>query len=132
MFSSSSTWASSIAFFGSFVVKSSTARFASPNRPTAFTLGAIVKTICPAVKLPGSILADLINAAIPGRGFVFMRSNPSLTRILFSSTSGTISAAPARATRSRYLRAISFFPILSPTAEASLKATPAPDKCLNG
>ena len=109
-----------------------TALIASPILPTAFIRGAIVKTIWPAVRVPGSFFALLIRAKTPGRGSVLINSIPFLTRILFSSVSDTISAAAANATRSRYCRTISFRPTLSATALANLNATPAPDKYLNG
>jgi len=57
-----------------------------------------------------------IKASTPGRGLVFIMISPSFTSTLFSSIRGTISAAPAIATKSRYCNGKSLFPILSATA----------------
>ena len=78
-------------------------------------------------------LANSIKANKPGQGASFTCCNPKKARVLFSSTIGTMSAAMAVATKSKYSKydsaGILYF---SANAEINLNTTPQPHNSLNG
>jgi hypothetical protein len=121
----SSPSASRDASAGSSASRSWSASMAGPRRPAALMRGPMRKLISPAFTGVGTS-ATRWRAANPAQRVRSICRRPWLTKILFSSTRGTMSATVASATRSRYSRRST--PSTGRAfkmAWASLKTTPA-------
>ena len=94
--------------------------FASLSLPAALKTGAMIKPTSYELYSVFSLKSEfcvLNNLYSKNLSPLFLErlscSSPNFVKILFSSTSGTISATVPIATKSRYLYAFAFFPILS-------------------